>query len=61
MIAPTWSIWPFEKGVYDVIRKWQRGVGIKEARIPTRELCIAPGYLNVWVLEVITVAMSWLV
>ncbi len=28
------------KGVYEVMRKWHRGVGMSEATIPTRSLCI---------------------
>ena len=43
------------KGVYPVIRKWHLGVGINEARIPTKSLFIYPGYLNVVVEALITV------
>jgi hypothetical protein len=28
------------KGVYDVMRKWQRGMGIRLATMPTRSLCM---------------------
>jgi hypothetical protein len=31
------------KGVYPVIRKWHLGVGIKEARRPTKSLFMYPG------------------
>jgi hypothetical protein len=27
-------------GVYDVMRKWQRGIGMSEATMPTRSLCM---------------------
>lgn len=27
-------------GVYEVMRKWLRGVGMRDAVIPTRSLCI---------------------
>lgn len=37
-IGLTLSIWSLVKGVYEVIKKWQRGVGIREAIIPTRSL-----------------------
>ena len=37
------------------MRKWHRGVGMREAIIPTRSLFIYPGYLNVWVLAAMTV------
>jgi hypothetical protein len=43
------------KGVYDVIRKCVGGVGMREAIIPTRSLCLYPGYRSVVVEADITV------
>ena len=37
------------------MRKWQRGVGIREAMMLTRSLCIYPGYRRVVVLADMTV------
>lgn len=51
----TWSTISLVNGVYEVIKKWHRGVGINEAIIPTRSLCMYPGYLRVVVLADITV------
>jgi hypothetical protein len=45
-------------GVYPVIRKWQRGVGISDATSPIRSLFIYPGYRSVVVLAAITVETS---
>lgn len=38
-------------GVYPVMRKWHRGVGIREATRPTRSLFMYPGYRRVVVLR----------
>ena len=43
------------KGVYPVIKKWQRGVGTKLANKLIKSLFIYPGYLKVVVLAAITV------
>ena len=43
------------------MRKWQRGVGINEARMLTKSLCMYPGYLRVVVLADMTVETSWFV
>jgi len=37
------------------MRKWQRGVGINDAKMLTRTLCMYPGYLKVVVLADMTV------
>lgn len=46
------------KGVYEVIRKWHRGVGISDEIMLQRSLCMYPGYRNVVVLADITVLTS---
>lgn len=46
------------RGVYPVIRKWHLGVGINDARRPTKSLFIYPGYRRVVVLADITVETS---
>ena len=45
-------------GVYDVMRKWARGEGMSEARIPHKSLFIYPGYRSVVVEVLITVLTS---
>mmetsp|Transcript_9266 Transcript_9266/g.32186 ORF Transcript_9266/g.32186 Transcript_9266/m.32186 type:complete len:217 (+) Transcript_9266:251-901(+) len=42
-------------GVYPVMRKWHRGVGMRLATRPTRSLFMYPGYRRVVVLAAITV------
>lgn len=49
------SIWSPVNGVYAVMRKWHRGVGISDARMLTRSLCMYPGYRRVVVLADMTV------
>jgi hypothetical protein len=48
-------------GVYPVIKKWHRGVGIKLATKPTRSLFMYPGYRSVVVDAAMTVETSELV
>ena len=45
-------------GVYPVIKKWHRGVGIRLATKPTRSLFMYPGYRSVVVDAAITVDTS---
>lgn len=45
-------------GVYEVMRKWHRGVGIRDETMLQRSLCIYPGYRNVVVLADMTVLTS---
>lgn len=42
--------WSVVRGVYPVMRKCRRGVGISEAISPMRSLFMYPGYLSVVVL-----------
>lgn len=51
----TFSTCSLENGVYAVVKKWQRGVGISEETMPTRSLFIYPGYRSVVVLADMTV------
>ena len=47
-------------GVYPVIKKWQRGVGINEATKPIRSLFMYPGYLRVVVdADIIVLTMEF--
>jgi hypothetical protein len=41
-------------GVYPVMRKWQRGVGMSDATRPIRSLFMYPGYRSVVVDAAIT-------
>lgn len=47
-----------DRGVYPVIRKWQRGVGISPASKLIKSLFIYPGYRNVDVEAAITVEIK---
>ncbi len=47
--------------MYPVIKKWQRGVGIKDAIRPIKSLFIYPGYLKVVVDALIIVETMELV